>query len=36
MELLIGAAVGLFVGWWFVPQPAWAVALKNRLFNRSS
>lgn len=23
-EFFIGVAVGLVVGWWFVPQPQWA------------
>lgn len=31
MTLIIGVAVGLFVGWWFLPQPQWAQDLYTRL-----
>lgn len=31
-ELLIGAAIGLVVGWNVLPQPAWVAALYTKWF----
>ena len=31
-EFLMGAAVGLVVGWNVLPQPAWVAALYQRWF----
>lgn len=31
-EFMIGIAIGLAVGWWFIPQPEWA----KKLFNKAS
>jgi len=25
--------VGLLAGWWFIPQPQWAISLKEKLMD---
>ncbi len=34
--LLIGAVVGLIVGWNFLPQPVWAKAIFDKFFNKNT
>ena len=34
-ELLIGAGIGLIVGWWFFPQPQWLKDLYTKWFGGS-
>lgn len=36
IELLIGIAIGLVVGWNFLPQPTWVRNLWNRWFGKGS
>lgn len=31
MELLLGFSIGLVVGWFFLPKPAWAQALWDKI-----
>jgi hypothetical protein len=27
-----GAVIGLIGGWWYLPQPEWAIALKETVY----
>lgn len=34
IELLIGFAAGLVVGWWFIPQPAFMQRLRDKVLGK--
>jgi len=36
VEMLIGAVVGLIVGWNFLPQPAWVKKLVDKVLGRET
>lgn len=36
VSFILGTAVGLVVGWWFIPQPQWAKDVYAKLSGKSN